>query len=503
MQGVNDMIIPGTTRLSPANSVFFPAEIALVERTTDEIGREAIRRAMKALRKRHLLEEGAHAPAIAALSRPFAAQVESQYWSPMLENERRFDIGIIGQEENSQLKECLDEKTEALVLVLTENHSLQSQMKDVMQKLNDAQAENKNLIDRWMLEKMKDAEKLNEVNALYEEMMQQLKVSSIEQLARLKADGVVRQREAGYCDDVPDSAIPSACKHVLHAHDGGCGSISFEHSSNNLISGGHDRAVKIWDANTGTLRQTLRGSVSSILDLAVTHDNKFVIGASGSNHLFVWESSSARIRHSLTGHADKVCGVDAGRHSARHVVSAAYDHTIKLWDLQKGYCVNTIISISNCNAVAYGLDGLTIWSGHVDGNLRLWDGRSGKLLSEVAAHSQSVTSVAISRSGNMVLTSGRDNVHNLFDVRTLEICGAFRGNGNRVASNWSRSCISGDERFVAAGSADGSVYVWPTAKTEPAIVLEGHDSPVLCCAWNAFGRTLASSDKNGTICIWG
>lgn len=41
----------------------------------DEIGSRAIKRAIRALRKRHLLEEGAHAPAFHALARPWAVQV--------------------------------------------------------------------------------------------------------------------------------------------------------------------------------------------------------------------------------------------------------------------------------------------------------------------------------------------------------------------------------------------------------------------------------------------
>jgi hypothetical protein len=40
-----------------------------------EAGREAIRRALKSLKRRHLAEEGAHSPAIEALTRPFAAHV--------------------------------------------------------------------------------------------------------------------------------------------------------------------------------------------------------------------------------------------------------------------------------------------------------------------------------------------------------------------------------------------------------------------------------------------
>nr|CAB3498232.1 unnamed protein product [Digitaria exilis] len=38
-----------------------------------EAGRAAIRRALRSLKRRHLAEEGAHSPAIEALTRPFAA----------------------------------------------------------------------------------------------------------------------------------------------------------------------------------------------------------------------------------------------------------------------------------------------------------------------------------------------------------------------------------------------------------------------------------------------
>lgn len=46
---------------------------------------------------------------------------------------------------------------------MSENQALKAQLEDVMQKLKETEAESKKLIDRWMLEKMKDAEKLNEV----------------------------------------------------------------------------------------------------------------------------------------------------------------------------------------------------------------------------------------------------------------------------------------------------------------------------------------------------
>lgn len=41
-------------------------------RSQEDIARKAIKHALKALRKRHLLEEGAHAPAYIALANPIA-----------------------------------------------------------------------------------------------------------------------------------------------------------------------------------------------------------------------------------------------------------------------------------------------------------------------------------------------------------------------------------------------------------------------------------------------
>ncbi|GAA0138616.1 hypothetical protein LIER_00327 [Lithospermum erythrorhizon] len=498
-------------------------------------GREAIKEAMKSLRKRHLVEEGAHAPAILALSRPFITlgsewkekaenleiELEQCYKAQSRLSEQLVvevsEARILKQKEatlnnlQNQLTEARDEctrlstllehKIKALELLMTEHNVLKAHFQAMTVRAETAEAENKNLIDRWMLQKMKDAERLNEVNAIYEDMLGKMKATSIQQLARQQVDGIIRQSEDG-AEFFMESTIPTTCKQRIPAHDGGCASVLFEYNSSKLISGGQDRAVKLWDTNTGSPSNSLSGCLGSVLDLAITHDNRSIIAASSSNNLFVWDVNSGRIRHSLTGHVDKVCAVDVSKVSNRHVVSAAYDRTIKVWDLQRGYCTNTLIFHSNCNAVCFSMDGLTICSGHVDGNLRLWDSQTGKLLTEVAAHSLAVTSISLSRNGNSILTSGRDNVHNLFDMRSLEVCGTFRASENRVASNWSRSCVSPDDNYVAAGSVDGSIHIWSISNAKIVSTLKEHTAPVLCCSWSGLGKPLASSDKNGVICVW-
>lgn len=505
----------------------------------EEIANQAIKHALRALRKRHLNEEGAHAAAFAALSRPIVSQ--GSEWKEKAESlemelqqcykaqsrvseqlvveiaESRTLKAVVQEKETAvddlqkeltamrdeckQLKRDLEDKIKALEIILSEKTELKTQLEQMAIRAKSAEIEHKTLVGRMMLEKMKNAEQLNEANQLYDDKIKQLKASGLEKLARQQIDGIVRQSEEG-ADVFLQPIVPSTCKHRLQAHGGGCAAILFECNSNKLITGGQDGAVKVWDTDSGSLISNLRGCLGSVLDLAITNDNRSVIAASSSNNLYAWDLNSGRVHHTLTGHTDKVCAVDVSKVSSRHVVSSAYDRTIKVWDLLKGYCINTIIFHSNCNALCFSMDGQTIFSGHVDGNLRLWDIKSGKLLSEVAAHSLAVTSISLSQNGNVVLTSGRDNSHNLFDVRSLEVTGTLKAAGNTVASNWSRSCISPDDKHVASGSSDGSVYVWSASKADIVGTLKEHTSSILCCTWSGLGRPLASADKNGVVCIW-
>ncbi|KAL9261970.1 Autophagy-related protein [Drosera capensis] len=329
--------------------------IEMLKEEGEDAAIEAIKHALKALRKRHLVEEAAHGPAIVALPRPLvyqglewkekaenfeaelqqcykaqsrAAKTSAQEKESLIE-ELQKDIveseqqtfSFVGREECSQVKLLLEERSKALELAVSENQELPTRFEEMAMKLLEVQVENKMLIDRWLLQKMKDAEQLNEANALLGDMRNQQSMSSMQELARLQVDGVRR--------------IP--------AHDGGCTAILFEFYSSKLVTGGQDQTVKIWDASTGLLIQTLHGCLGSVLDLTITHDNKTGIAASSSNNLYVWDVSTGRISHTLTGHMDKVCAVDVSKVSSRNAVSAAYDRSIKVWDLNRGYCSNTII----------------------------------------------------------------------------------------------------------------------------------------------------------------
>lgn len=67
------------------------------------------------------------------------------------------------RDECMQLKKDLEDKIKALEVVLSENAELKIQLEQMTVRAKNAETENKTLVDRMMLEKMKNAEQLNEV----------------------------------------------------------------------------------------------------------------------------------------------------------------------------------------------------------------------------------------------------------------------------------------------------------------------------------------------------
>lgn len=68
------------------------------------------------------------------------------------------------REQWTQLQEELEDKTKTLDLLIAENNEVRSQLEEMTNRVQKAETENKMLIDRWMLQKMQDAERLNEVH---------------------------------------------------------------------------------------------------------------------------------------------------------------------------------------------------------------------------------------------------------------------------------------------------------------------------------------------------
>jgi len=346
---------------------------------------------------------------------------------------------------------------------------------EALARAEKLEAENANLVERIMEMKMQEAEKMN----------------------------LTGGPRGGY--------FPARKRLAIRANAGGTHRLAFTPGGDVLATAGDDKIVALWDAGTGqpTGPERLVGATGALLDVDISGDgggDMCVLGAGTDRAVRLWDAATGRVRHTMTGHADKVCAARFCPWETNRAVSCSHDRTIKVWDLAKGYAVASIMCASNCNSATYGDGASTVVSGHFDGAARVWDLRQKSALdpSEIKAHAQHVTAVTMMpTSGSQFITSSRDNTLALVDLRggSGEKVRTLKASGYRSGTQWASPGIAPDGRHVAAGGADGAVFVWNVHDGGLKATLRGHDAAVATCAWGQSG--LASADKNGAAIFWG
>ncbi len=102
-----------------------------------------------------------------------------------------------------------------------------------------------------------------------------------------------------------------------------------------LVSGGYDNHVKIWDLERNTKSvKTLEGHSGSVMCLAIGYNGEIFSG-SADNTIKVWMNNQCV--KTLIGHGDIVSSLCASDR-VDELFSGSYDKAIRIWDTRKGVC---------------------------------------------------------------------------------------------------------------------------------------------------------------------
>ena len=114
-----------------------------------------------------------------------------------------------------------------------------------------------------------------------------------------------------------------------------------------------------------------------------------VSGGAGDNALRVWdiESRSNQPLLVLTGHNDAIFSVRSVPGEINQIISAGADSVIRLWDLRSGCMVSKIVTNSSVEALAIsdtqGYGGVRVAAGHADHSVSVWDLASTRKIFQV------------------------------------------------------------------------------------------------------------------------
>jgi WD40 repeat protein/serine/threonine protein kinase len=235
-----------------------------------------------------------------------------------------------------------------------------------------------------------------------------------------------------------------------------------------IVTGSWDNSAKIWNSDTAKSLLKLEGEdshTSFINSTVFSPDGTRILTASDDGTAKLWDAKTGRVLLTFTGHADRVRSAVFSA-DGRLVLTASSDRTARLWNAGTAEPVGDPFVGHEWAVLCaeFSPDGTRIVTGGEDNEARLWDVATRKTIALLKGHIAFVTSVAFSRDGARVFTASQDNTAKLWDATAghegTEIL-TLKAHSQEVTS----IAVSPDPlgRYVLTGSRDGTAIVWLTA----------------------------------------
>ena len=257
-----------------------------------------------------------------------------------------------------------------------------------------------------------------------------------------------------------------------------------------------------------------------------SHNEDWLISACNDGVIKYWQPNFNNVK-AIQAHHDPIRGMAFSPNDTKFV-TASDDATLKIFDFSEGV-EESVLTGHNWDAKSvdwHPSKGLLV-SGSKDHQVKLWDPRTGRCLTTLHGHKNTLTRTLFEPSrGQLLATCGRDQVARIFDLHMMRDICLLRGHEKEVSTlTWHPFHTS----LLSTGGNDGSIFHYllnepntppntstsippydsadptnaPAQTIYPAHRLQhAHDAPVWSLDWHPLGHILTSGSNDRVTRFW-
>ncbi|HZU34461.1 MAG TPA: PQQ-binding-like beta-propeller repeat protein [Gemmataceae bacterium] len=356
------------------------------------------------------------------------------------------------------------------------------------------------------------------------------------QEAGLRAQQNGQARTDRYGDPLPEGAV-SRLGTLRFRQPFWVSGLAFTPDGKTLAASCWDGTARLWDPATGKQKRCLRRLPNPIpgqgrvafLGVAVTPDGKQVVAVENHSTVHVWEIATGKEVRRLEGHYGFGMALSPDGKTLAVGESGESGTQFVLWDLATGQQRHVFGAAKlPVSALAFSPDSKLIAAGdeagigpasvNPFGTIRLWDIAAERVRHVLSGHAGGATAVAFSPDGRQLVSASHDSTLRFWDpatgalVRKVTVTDGCRRSGTGGLAGLERPGVDHGGilavayaprgRWLASGSADGTVRLWDPGTGKLLRVLGHHGREVTSVRFSPDGKVLASGGFDQTIRLW-
>ncbi|WP_435005268.1 c-type cytochrome domain-containing protein [Tundrisphaera lichenicola] len=275
-----------------------------------------------------------------------------------------------------------------------------------------------------------------------------------------------------------------------------------------LVATGRGNRVYLHDVASGKELASLGGHKDIIQSLRFSPDGK-KLAAGSYEYATLWDLPDDPIApigepRKFGPHAFRVLAIDFspdGKLMATGGGEPSRSGEVKIWDVASGDLVRSLETLHTDTvfAVRFSPDGSKLATGSADKFLKVIRVEDGKELKLFEGHTHHVLAVDWSSDGKQLVTGGADNVLKVWEFETGEQLRTLSAADKQVTSvRW----VPG-KPLVAGASGDSYARYWdPTKETGVVRTFLGPSDYLFAVATSPDGKVVAAGGADGILYLW-